>query len=106
MFYATNRVNASDGEQILGYQLFQIAKELGSNELLVLKTAYEQQLELKGANAETFASIISRHLGHSVVGLTQVAVRRLVEKNLLSGYALTDIGIKFCENIQRYHFDR
>ena len=42
MFLAANRVNASDGESILAYQLFQIAKKLTSGQLLLLKAAYKR----------------------------------------------------------------
>jgi hypothetical protein len=37
MFYAANKINATDAEQIMAYQLLQIAKKLNSNDLLVLK---------------------------------------------------------------------
>ena len=43
MFLAANKVNASDAEKILGYQLFQIARRLTSNELLVLKATFQLQ---------------------------------------------------------------
>src|SRR5690348_1270102 len=32
MFYSANKINATDADQILSYQLFQIAKRLTSNE--------------------------------------------------------------------------
>jgi hypothetical protein len=35
MFYEVNKINASDKERILNYQMFQIAKRLTSGELLV-----------------------------------------------------------------------
>jgi hypothetical protein len=37
MFLAANRVSATDGQSILAYQLFGIAKKLSSGDLLVLK---------------------------------------------------------------------
>ncbi len=37
MFFAVNGVNKTDAERILAYQLFQVAKKLSSNDLLVLK---------------------------------------------------------------------
>ena len=36
MFFGVNQVGTADGERILSYQLFQIAKKLTSGELLVL----------------------------------------------------------------------
>jgi hypothetical protein len=35
MFYGANKINATDGEKILCYQLFHIAKRLNSRELLL-----------------------------------------------------------------------
>src|SRR5258708_6566184 len=44
MFFAVNKVNASDAERITGYQLFQIAKKLSSNDLLILARVSELRL--------------------------------------------------------------
>jgi hypothetical protein len=41
MFYAINKVNASDGERIVSYQLFRTAKRLTSGELLLLRAIFE-----------------------------------------------------------------
>src|SRR5579863_761802 len=40
MFFAANEVNATDGESIIAYQLFHVAKKLNSGELLLLRTIY------------------------------------------------------------------
>jgi hypothetical protein len=123
MFYSANRVNATDGDQILGYQLFQIAKRLSSNELLVLKSAYELSRRRPMPSSAGFidwARGVSGHLGHNVVSLIEHADRALVDNQLLSErtlpdrsgilypdkWRLTDLGIKFCENIERYQTDR
>ncbi len=37
MFLAANKINATDGDSIAAYHLFQIAKKLNSGELLLLK---------------------------------------------------------------------
>lgn len=122
MFYSANRVNATDAEEILGYQLFQIAKGLRSNELLVLKGAYD--LSRKGTGPETssfrdWAYAVSQQLGHGLTGLIEHADRALVENQLLgerfhpdrSGiqrsreWRLTDLGIRFCRNIELYRID-
>jgi hypothetical protein len=120
MFYSINKVNATDAEQILGYQLFQIAKKLTSNELLVLKAAYELRNEGKttvtGQGAfRDWAQAVSGHLGHSLISLIDHADRALVENQLLTdrfhgdrsgiswpNWRLTDLGLRFCENIERY----
>lgn len=125
MFWACNKVNATDAEHILGYQLFQIAKRLSSNELLVLKAVYE--LYKKGhasgiSNQDTnyvrWSEIVAEHLGHYLRSLVQAADDTLVRLQLLSALTpdkgnfnrqnarLTDLGIRFCENIERYQVEK
>ena len=41
MFYAVNKITATDGEKIAAYQLFQIAKKLTSGQLLYLKASHD-----------------------------------------------------------------
>src|SRR5271157_2486664 len=41
MFLAANQITASDGESILAYQLFQIARQLKSGQLMLLATCYK-----------------------------------------------------------------
>jgi hypothetical protein len=40
MFLAANKVKASDGESVVAYQLFRIARELNSGELLLLRWSF------------------------------------------------------------------
>lgn len=40
MFLAANKTDATDGESVIAYQLFQVAKRLNSGELLLLRTMY------------------------------------------------------------------
>src|ERR1035437_4409485 len=60
MFFAVNKVGTTDGEKILAYQLWQIAKKLNSGELLLLKIAYEnrdlygKETDSKGNNSYSF----------------------------------------------------
>jgi hypothetical protein len=120
MFYSANKVNATDGEQIAAYQLFQIAKRLNSNELLVLKTVYSIR-ESFGATGgfRQWAEKVCYTAGHGIVGLVELADNALVENGLLterqlgdrSGInagngRLTDLGLKFCDNIERYQIDK
>lgn len=122
MFYLANKIKSSDGEQILGYQLFQIAKRLSSNELLVLRAAHELSRKgpmRQGAGFRDWAMEVAHGLGHSVTSLIEHADKALVDNQLLSqrtftdmsgiqnagGWRLTDLGIRFCENIDRYRID-
>ncbi len=122
MFFSINKVNATDAEQILGYQLFQIAKRLTSNELLVLKAVYEihkSGIRICEPGFREWAGAVSMHLGHSLIGLIEHADKALIENQLLSGryhpdasgieqknWRLTDLGIKFCENIEQYRVEK
>jgi len=122
MFYSANRINATDGDQILGYQLFQIAKRLSSNELLVLKATSEMSRKgpmRPGSGFRDWAMDVAQQLGHNLVSLIEHAERALVDNQLLSErtlpdrsgiqlqdkWRLTDLGIRFCENIERYRID-
>jgi hypothetical protein len=53
MFFSVNSVTATDGEKILAYQLFQLAKQLNSGHLLLLKACYGLA---KGKNLEELAA--------------------------------------------------
>lgn len=123
MFFSINRVNATDADQILGYQLFQVAKRLSSNELLVLKAAWELLGASKfrdGMSFNEWAQAVSEHLGHSLISLIEHADKVLVDNLLVTERVLpdrsgiqqgrqgrlTDLGLKFCENIERYRVEK
>jgi len=126
MFLACNKVNTTDAEHILGYQLFQIAKRLGSNELLVLKVVYElykkgqigegNPLQNSGVGYTRWSEIVAEHLGHNLKSLVQFANGPLENHQLLSGHGtesidvtsgrLTDLGIRFCQNIEQYQIEK
>jgi len=128
MFLAANQTNATDGQSILAYQLFQIAKTLTSGELLLLKAVFEaygdsvfgaptQRVTLDGW-AQTMAS----RLGHGLFTLVIRDSIALEQNGLLNARVavgpaphqtnenwvlpvnarITDLGMKFCENIRNY----
>ncbi len=120
MFYAANKVNATDGQQIVAYQLFQIAKKLNSNELLVMKAVYAlflKESQFRNTDFRDWAQAVAGRLGHSMIGLIEVADKPLVDNQLLTGRygdltaissgncRLTDLGLDFCKNIERYQSD-
>jgi hypothetical protein len=117
MFLATNRINASDGEKILGYQLFQIAKRLTSNELLVLKATFglqvSNQFTAARLNQRDWVKDVAHALGHNLSALVRHAEKVLVEAELLDpavnfsvpGHRLTDLGTTFCKNIETYRLE-
>lgn len=123
MFYAVNKVNAEDSQRIVAYQLFQIAKKLTSGQLLYLKgcyaiyTAREFQNGGPAIASHQWFSKIGNKLGHSVSALLNLDDLALIKLGLLSPRVfdessinqsdahMTDLGIKFCEDIQTYHLE-
>jgi hypothetical protein len=122
MFLAANRVEATDGESIVAYQLFQVAKKLTSGELLLLKAVYETSKAGRwphggeSAHANFWRRTMASKLGHQLSALVQQNERALTQYGLLTpiymsgnleliseDYArLSDLGIRFCENLQNY----
>lgn len=120
MFYSVNKIGIDDAERIVNYQLFQIAKRLTSNQLLIMKVVYET---LSGAHAfgvhnqqgpVPWASTVAARLKHGLSYLVLKEEAVLVHEGLIkeSGIVqsnqdsrLTDLGVRLCENIQRYHIE-
>jgi hypothetical protein len=122
MFLAANKVNASDGEGILAYQLFQIAKRLNSGELLLLKVIHETHKKrdwpksAQSSNASNWRLSMANRCGHGLSALVEQNERKLADNGLISPIVmsghletfrddnarLTDLGMRFCENIERY----
>jgi len=76
MFLAANKISATDGESILAYQLFQIAKKLNSGELLLLNAAFEAfkaQFWPDSAtpNVSYWRSAMAKKLGHGLAALVR-----------------------------------
>jgi hypothetical protein len=122
MFFAVNKVGVKDGTRILAYQLFQITKKLNSNELLVLKAVYENYQKVSHFPTKLFrewTAAVANYLGHSMIGLVEVADQALVDNRLLGArygpeqgsihpehWRLTELGLEFCQNIERYNIDK
>jgi hypothetical protein len=119
MFFAVNKVNSTDAEKILNYQLFQISKELTSGELLLLKAIAEANRRYPGnlpANSN-FVREVSQLLGHNVTALVRKDIRNLLETSLVTSptpfgetrstvdptnAAVTDLGHRFITNLETY----
>jgi len=120
MFLAANRINATDGESMAAYQLFQIAKKLTSGELLLLRAACERatapgfQPDSRGS-ASVWLDTMAQRLGHGISGLVEHDERVLMQNGMLTGRTwqdesgindsqgrLTPVAFKFCENLQTY----
>jgi hypothetical protein len=115
MFFAVNRPNITDQEQITEYQLWQVVKQLKSGELHLLKTAYQNRTVPFGSNYSYWASKMAEMTGFRSTGLVDLHEKKLMEACLisqrtfadLSGISpkdarLTDLGIRVCTNIEKY----
>ena len=126
MFFNTNRANATEGQRTLSYQLFQIAKRLNSGELLLLNAVFQafkaksfQSNVLLSQNVSNWRSALANKLGHGLSSLIRQQERALAEYNLITPIVmsgqletivgdpsrLTDLGIRFCENIESYRIE-
>lgn len=134
MFFAVNKVDVDDGQRIVNYQLFQIAKRLTSGELLLLKAvkkASENGVFNPGdsrAALELWAGKITGQMGgYSLIALVLTNAEGLEREGLLNvkeaeqgrptiggagnyivntnNARLTDLGKRFCENIRDYYLE-
>lgn len=120
MFFAVNKINATDGERIASYQLWQIAKNLTSGELFLLRLVHEQRSSYH-PNLNSYSqweAHMASSAGHSVKGLISVHEKRLTDLGLLSprqwddlsginpkNARLTDFGMSFSSNIESYRLE-
>jgi hypothetical protein len=128
MFLAANDINATDGQSVLGYQLFQIAKTLTSGELLLLKAVFvaSRNSEFSGSPGrvalEGWARTMAGKAGHGLYTLVirdsnALELHGLINAKLdisAAPYAmgqnwvdpanarLTELGARFCENVRHY----
>lgn len=123
MFLAANQPHVGDGPRMLSYQLFQVAKKLSSGELMLLKVIYETYKANgwphgtpSSSHAYNWRGAMASKSGHGLSALVEQNERKLAEYGLISPIVmlsnlgtfkddnarLTDLGIRFCENIQKY----
>jgi len=119
MFLAVNRVNATDGEKIADYQLFQIAKKLTSGQLLILKAAYQLHLESRFnpgiVNIREWFQKVAQKLGYPIPSLIQYDDKALIDHSLINPVVgegtevmnarLTDLALRLCRNIANYELE-
>jgi hypothetical protein len=135
MFFGVNKVGIQDAQRILNYQLFQIAKGLASGELLLLKALEQARgnglfVPHTRMNLDLWAGKIAGQMGHGVSFLVLKDAETLERHGLINtkevdpgmrpggapsgagNYVinstdarLTDLGMRFCENIRSYHLE-
>jgi hypothetical protein len=119
MFFSVNKINIEDAEQVVQYQLFQIAKKLNSNDLIVLKATngIENPSDTPtNENFQNWTNKVAKSIGHAVGALVDLADTNLVENRLFRAYnragegvvtpRMTDLGRKFCASIEWYHIQK
>lgn len=120
MFFAVNKVNQCDAERSLAYRLFQIAKKLTSGQLSYLHLCYrmykardltiitgQRDVERKEAVSKLAHAILAQLCRNNpaLVDLGLLATRLLPEPFDQYHGEMTALGVKFCEEIQKYHLE-
>lgn len=124
MFYAVNKVNADDSARIQSYQLWRLAKEMNSGDLLVLKVAYENLNRTANADWGAWMDHVAKLSGLGYRELVERHEKRLIEMAMLTprfrvtgdgpgiesgiqknNNRLTEAGVRFCQNIQTFRID-
>ncbi len=126
IFYAVNRINADDNEQILAYQLWDVTKRLDSADILLVKTFQQHIHRLGGLQPQQWFEQLASLSGLGLVEMVQLHNAHLLEFKLLKeahppgGTAnfgtqmpnnapkiadLTTMGHRLCTNIQTYRTD-
>lgn len=119
-FYAVNKINSSDADQILSYQLWQIAKKLISGDVILLRTLFQEidQIPSDAPIRRTVSEYIAQKSGFQYLGLLDAHFNNLDNLFLVNASAratymktapqsnyLTDLGLKFCQSIDEFEFD-
>jgi hypothetical protein len=117
MFYDVNKLNATDGERVAAYHLWQLAKGLSSGEILLLRTAYSQRTTYHSGwnDYRKWRDSMAQAIGHEVRGLIDLHEKRLSELGIFTARQhgdgsginpanarLTELGVSLCRNIENY----
>jgi hypothetical protein len=124
-FYSINKINVSDADQIVAYQLWQISKELRSGDILLLRSIYAQINRAPDAQYRVWATHMAKVSGLEILELLERHEKHLTDMLLMSpryqvtgdiqhGIAsginsqnnrLSQLGFRFCKNIETYKID-
>lgn len=125
IFFKAVSKDTTEAEEILAYEFMQVGKKLTSNDIMVLKVAYEVYLGGGSAPAgETtrpressmWFGIVAKKIGHGIPALVELSEQNLSDLKLIGkrrhndgsglynveSFRLTDLGIKLCEFITAY----
>jgi hypothetical protein len=124
-FYAVNRVTAEDAPTIVEYQLWQIAKELRSGDILLLRSMYAQVNRCPADKSKEWVRQMAQISGLQIPELVEryekhltdllLMTPRVVPGNMEAGYErsgidarnnrLSFLGVRLCRNIETYETD-
>lgn len=124
MFYAVNKVGETDAERIKAHQLWQIAKQLKSGEIILLRTLRENSGQLDSIVPSQWLQVTAQRSGLGLEELVMLNGERLTDLMLCqrisdsaqqsarqsppissNRYLPTNMGHQFCQNIQTYKVD-
>jgi hypothetical protein len=124
LFYGVVKIGGEDWERIQAYQLWRLAKELNSGDLLVLRVIHDQMNRTPNPNWTTWMAHIATQSGIMYTELLERHEKRLIEVALLTprfrvggdgigpdsgihntNNRLTQAGVRFCQNLQTYTID-
>jgi len=112
-FYAVNKINSTDAERNRAYQLWQIAKELKSGDVILLKTMFENIQNLDGTPGNQWHQRAAELSGLGLSELVILSEARLRDLQLTkeSGAVggsiplMTNLGRQVAQNIRSYQTD-
>ncbi len=114
IFYAMNRMDISDKDEILAYELWSITKRLDSGDILLLKTLQEQPHRLSGMQYSQWLEQLGSLSGLGIIEAVQLHLAQLLELKLTyenRGEAvrktvdITSLGRRLVTNIQTFRVD-
>lgn len=125
IFFMAVSKDVTEAEEVLAYELMQVGKKLTSNDIMVLKVAYEVYIGGSSAPAgettrpresSAWFGIVAKKIGHNMPALVELSEQNLMGLKLIGArrhndgsglyntesFRLTDLGIKLCEFITAY----
>lgn len=98
LFFYNVRADIEESRKLFVYEIMQVCKKLTSNQLLILKAAFEISkgnyknglTVLDNYNYNTWITSIAQQIGHHTVELVDLDDKRLVEMKLLADRAYSD----------------
>lgn len=124
-FYAVNKIASGDADRIVEYQLWQVAKEMRSGDVLLLRTIYTEFNRTPNGYHRIWAEHIAKASGLILIELLARYEKHLIDLLLITprfkvggdlqhgpesgidatNNRLTQLGLRFCKNLETYEID-